>query len=158
MTDESNNGDVIPTTRCRVSVIFFHDRWSSWSYLAINIQVSILKVVDTLEFSRQNSTARLPQFHLIPPFVFEPFWHCHRRMWITQLLIFKYLQSFFSSSLFCLNILLKTLCMIYHYLVSGKYHVNGGFPVDDNAISLSFVLISLFRCDWDFLHWNFVSF
>jgi len=34
MTNESNNGDVIHTTQCRVSVIYFHDRWSSWSYFS----------------------------------------------------------------------------------------------------------------------------
>lgn len=126
--------------------------------LVINIQVSILKVVDTLESTRHNFTACLLLFHPNPPFVFESFWHCHRRMWITQLFIFKYLPSFVTSPLFCLNTLLKTLCMKYHYLISEKDHVNGGLPVNDSAVSLSFVLVLFFRCDWDFLHWNFVSF
>jgi len=34
MTEESNNGDVIPITRCRVSVTYFHDKRSSWSYFS----------------------------------------------------------------------------------------------------------------------------
>jgi len=71
MTEESNNGDVIPTTRCRVSPISMIDDPLD-RILVINIQVSILKVVDTLEFSRQNSTCLL-LFHPIPPFVFESF-------------------------------------------------------------------------------------
>jgi len=46
--------------------------------------------------------------------------------------------------------------MKYYYLVSEKDHVNGGLHVNDSAISLSFVLVSFFRCDWDLLPWNFV--
>jgi len=46
--------------------------------------------------------------------------------------------------------------MGHHYLISEKDHVNGGLPVYDRAISLSFVLVLFFRCDWDFLHWNFL--
>lgn len=126
--------------------------------LVINIQVSTPDVSYSLEFSRQNSTACLLLFQPIPPFVFESFRHCHSSMWVTQLLIFKYLQSLVTLPLFLLNIFLKTLYMKYHYLVSEKDLINGGLPVNDSAISLRFVLVLFFRCDWAFLHWNFVRF